>query len=276
MKRILRIIIFIIAVCVLVFSLYMIISIQLKYKQGKDTYNDISSKALTVAKSFSPPNLDRICKVTDKDEILPDIEYNEVGIPLIEAEANALPIEVDYNKTDEYNKDIIGWIYCPETNINYPVLHAADNNYYLRRMANKKYNIAGSIFMDYRNKGDFSDINTIIYGHNMKNGTMFSDLMNYKNDNYFDSHPYIYYDTEDKSYIFKIIGGKVVDPSDKIFSTFSDETEMQDYLAGCTPKYLFNQDTDIYSINRLVTLSTCSNDAGTMRYVLFCIPIEVN
>ena len=96
------------------------------------------------------------------------------------------PVSVDFQKLKEENSDIIAWIYCEDTPINYPVVLAKDNSYYLHRKINGDYGFAGTLFADYRNKGDFSDNNTIIYGHNMKNDTMFGTITEYRNQEYFD------------------------------------------------------------------------------------------
>lgn len=261
MKKAIRIIILVIAICVFVFSLFMIISTRLKYKKAIDTYDKISADMVSITSSFTVPDLNDIK------------EKNEEGI--MQVDSDIIPIELDTDEAEIYNPDIIGWIFCPDTTINYPVMQSKDNDYYLRRMADKKYNIAGSIFMDYRNKGDFSDINTIIYGHNMKNGTMFSDIMKYKDRSYYEAHKYIYYtSTDERSYIFKIIGSAVVSPDDAIFRTYYEPADLQRQLETY-PSMLFEAGTDLSTIDHLVTLSTCSNDAGTMRYLLFCIPIEI-
>ena len=83
---------------------------------------------------------------------------------------------VDFSLLKQENEDIVGWIYCEGTPISYPVVQSGDNQYYLHRLINGEYNIAGSIFMDYRNNAELEDNNTIIYGHNMKNNTMFGYL----------------------------------------------------------------------------------------------------
>lgn len=257
MKKTILIVILVLAVIGFTFSAYKLISSMKEYKEGEETYERISNDFVTLSADFTLPEIQN----TAPEEL----EVNE-------------PLSVDFESLSALNPDIIGWIYCPDTTINYPVLKASDNDYYLRRMADRKYNIAGSIFMDYRNKGDFSDINTLIYGHNMKNSTMFSDIVNYDSSDpeYYNSHPYIYYFTKEKNYILQVIGEKTAETSDRIFKDFESKEEMQEYLAGCTPKILFNTEYDISSIDNLVTLSTCSKNSSAKRQVLFCKPIIIN
>ena len=84
-------------------------------------------------------------------------------------------------------KDVKGYIEIKGTNINYPIVQSTDNDYYLNHLPNGEKNKMGSIYLDYRNN-DFEDENTIIYGHNMNDGTMFSELENYKKQDYYEKH----------------------------------------------------------------------------------------
>ena len=257
MKKAILIIILVAAIAAFVVSGYKLISSLNEYKEGETTYQSISSEYVTLTSSFVIPEI-------PKEKATPEIEAPK-------------PLTVDFKALKEYNPDIVGWIYCPDTSINYPVLQASDNDYYLRRMADRKYNIAGSIFMDYRSNPDLSGINALIYGHNMKNSTMFSDIVSYDTNNpeYFNSHPYIYYFTEEQNYILQIIGEKTAETNDSIFKDFESKEEMQEYLTGCTPMILFNKEYDISSIDNLVTLSTCSKNSSEKRQLLFCVPIKI-
>lgn len=97
-------------------------------------------------------------------------------------------IVVDFEELWKENGDVVGWLYCPDTVINYPVVQGDDNDYYLRRLLDGSNNIAGTLFIDARNKGDFSDWNTVVYGHNMRNDTMFGTLTEYASQEYYCSH----------------------------------------------------------------------------------------
>ncbi|MBR5515208.1 MAG: class B sortase [Clostridia bacterium] len=256
MKKKILIIILFIAITAFGFSAYKLISSLNEYKKGEDTYSEISRNFVTVAEHYTLP------------QIITEAESTQV---------EELPLNVDFSALKEFNSDIVGWIYCPDTTINYPVLKAKDNDYYLRKMADRQYNIAGSIFMDYRNKDDLSDINTLIYGHNMKNSTMFSDIVNYSTDDpeYFNSHPYIYYFTEKQTFLLQVIGEKTVETSDRVFKDFENCDDLQDYLKSCTPKILFDKDYDLSNIKNLVSLSTCSKNTSAKRQIVFCVPVKI-
>ena len=99
---------------------------------------------------------------------------------------------VQFDELKQQNEDVIAWIYGANTHINYPVVQGSDNDYYLRHLLDGTWNDNGSIFMDCSNKADFSDQNSLIYGHNMTSGAMFSNLVKYKKQAYYDQHPYLY------------------------------------------------------------------------------------
>ena len=99
-----------------------------------------------------------------------------------------LSYEKDYDRYKKLNPDVIGWLKVPNTRINYPVLQAADNDYYIHHNADKKKSKSGAVFMDFRNARKEEQRHIIIYGHNMRNGTMFHDLNSYKLKEFFDQN----------------------------------------------------------------------------------------
>jgi hypothetical protein len=129
------------------------------------------------------------------------------------AEAVSLEIPartVDYTALRSVNADAIGWLYCPDTVIDYPVMGATDYTYYLRHLPDGTYNINGSLFLDYNCQWDFSDKLSVIYGHNMKTEKMFGTLVNYKKQEYYDAHPYLYLYTPARNYRIALLYGAVV------------------------------------------------------------------
>ena len=110
------------------------------------------------------------------------------------------PLSVDFEILQKENPDIIAWIYCEDTPVNYPIVQADDNDYYLRRLLDGTWNVAGTLFMDYRNADDFSDWHTVIYGHNMKNDSMFGTLPEYRSQEYYEQHPAWYLLTPTQNY----------------------------------------------------------------------------
>lgn len=104
-----------------------------------------------------------------------------------------IPAAIDFDSLRAISGDAVAWIFAPGTTINYVIAQSDDNSYYLRRLLDGTGAVCGTIFADYRCSSDFTDWNTIIYGHKMDNGTMFASLANYLNQAYYEEHPIIVY-----------------------------------------------------------------------------------
>ena len=165
----------------------------------------------------------------------------------------------------EFNKDIIGWIYIEDTSINYPVVQAKDNNYYLYRLTNGEYNNCGTIFMDYRNDFDMTNRNTIIYGHNMKNGSMFAPLVNYRKQDFYDTHKNIYYCTPEKNYKIELFAGLTVDDDSEIYNLVNLDENRINNLKN---KSDFKSNVTVTDDDKIITLSTCAYEYQNARYVV--------
>lgn len=177
--------------------------------------------------------------------------------------------EVDFEGLMQISTDVVGWIYIEGTNINYPVVQGKDNRYYISALIDGTPNGAGSIFMDYRNASDFSDYNTVLYGHNMKNKTMFHDICNYRTQEYYEAHPIGLIMTPEKNYYFEIISGYVASLTDSAWQIeFADETDAHQWLQGSMERSLFISYADPTSGDKAITLSTCSYEYANARFVL--------
>lgn len=182
-------------------------------------------------------------------------------------------IEVDFDALHEMNRDIIAWIYCPDTQINYPVVQGSDNSYYLSHLLDGSYNVNGTIFMDYRGAADFSVANNILYGHHMKSGAMFADLIKYKESSFYNTHPVMYLFTPDRTFRLDLLAGLVVEADDPLYQLTELRAEqLQRYMSQST--FATKAETDgQYSV---VTLSTCSYEYENARYVVLAqmVPID--
>lgn len=178
-------------------------------------------------------------------------------------------IEVDFDLLHAQNEDVVAWIYCPDSPINYPIVQGEDNAYYLNHLLDGNRNSAGTLFMDYRNAEDFSDWNSVIYGHNMKNGSMFGALSNYREQEYFESHPVIYLYTPEQNYRINVLAGFVTEANAEMYSAFNpNEEEKVALLKNWLDASHFDSEIHPTAENRLVTLSTCSYEYEDARYVL--------
>lgn len=174
------------------------------------------------------------------------------------------------------NKDFVGVLSIPDTIINYPVMYTKGEDYYLRRSFDKKQSDAGTLFIDKHNNIDPIADNIIIYGHNMKNGTMFHELLNYKKENYYKEHKYIYFNKVDDSEKYEIISvfySKVYYETDNVFKYYkfynaSNEEELNDYVKNIKKLSLYNTNLDAKLGDKFITLSTCEYSQENGRFVV--------
>ena len=140
------------------------------------------------------------------------------------------PISVDFDGLQRENPDVVGWIYCPGTVINYPVVQAADNEQYLSRMLDGSYHAAGTIFLDFRCNRSFQSCNSILYGHNMRDDSMFGTLESYEEQAYWTAHPTLYLLTPEADYEVQLLVGRYVPLNDRIYEPDWTPEALQAYL----------------------------------------------
>ena len=190
-------------------------------------------------------------------------------------------VNVD-NKNTKYlkelknmNSDFIGILTIPNTIINYPVMYTK-SDYYLRRSFDKKQSDAGTLYIDKYNIIDPMDDNIIIHGHNMKNGTMFHELLNYKDEEYYKKHKYIYFNKVDKSEKYEIISvfySKVYYENEQVFKYYKfyrtkEESEFNDYVKNIKELSLYDTNVETKLGDKFITLSTCEYSQENGRFVV--------
>ncbi len=183
---------------------------------------------------------------------------------------NVLPSNnlIDIDKLKNEYDEAIGYIEIPNTNISYPIMQGEDNNYYLKHLPNGDSNKIGSIFIDYRNN-EFNDQNTIIYGHNFNNGTMFSDLLNYKSDDFYKNHSKYAIYVSDRKMEVEIFGVYVLDVTkEKIPINFETLDVFNDYIDKIMENNLIKSNFEINENDRLVSLCTCANGSWKNRLIV--------
>lgn len=187
------------------------------------------------------------------------------------------PISVDFTALCAENPDVVGWLYCEGTPINYPVLQAEDNSFYLRRLLDGTYNVYGSIFMDYRSARDLSDENTLVYGHSIRsNNEMFTSLSGYLSQEYYEAHPTMYYLTPERAYRLELFSGyKTNAESDAYRCIFEDEADFSAFLTKITDASAFASNIKPTTQDRIMTLSTCTNQTQSGRYVVHGVLIPL-
>ncbi len=177
--------------------------------------------------------------------------------------------QVDFESLRAQNDDVVGWIYGPGTAINYPVVQGEDNVFYLTHMFNGRENKCGSIFMDSLNEADFSNTNSIVHGHHMRNGTMFASLVKYESQSYYDTHPVLWLTTPEESYQVEIFTGFVTDvDSDAWQIEFATKEDYKAWLDKMAGNSVFESDVTPGADDRIITLATCSYDYDDARFVV--------
>jgi SrtB family sortase len=174
--------------------------------------------------------------------------------------------------------DVVGWLAIPNTQIDYPFVQGSDNDHYLHRDLDQNQSQAGTIFMDYRNSKDFSDFNTIIFGHNMRNGSMFGELRNFTDQDFFDNNGtgIIFLATE--TYEVEFMAFAVIGPDDAAIynpsiATEADRLAFLSYIRSVARHY---RDIGITKEDRIITLSTCSYEFSDARMVLIGRVLPLN
>ena len=169
-------------------------------------------------------------------------------------------ISVDFNKLKEINSATVGWIKVNGTEVNYPVVQALDNDFYLYKDFNDNYNSAGWIFMDYRNNPNNFDKNTIIYGHNRMDDIMFGTLMNTVKSSWFnnkDNH-YIKLSTPSENNVWQIFSVYHLNAtSDYIKTKFVDDNEFISFIDMIKNRSIHKFNLDVSSDDKILTLSSC-------------------
>lgn len=181
---------------------------------------------------------------------------------------------VDLNKLIEANPDVKGWIYIKDTDVSYPVLQGKSNDYYLFRTYTKEYLIAGSIFLDSSNNADFMDKHTIVFGHNMHNGSMFGSLDKFMDEAYRDEHPYIYILLPNGRWNkYEIFSTYIANIDDGTFNVFRENPDAYEtYMNLAEGKNMYKNIAEPTSGERILTLSTCTEDSDDYRrYVIHAI-----
>ena len=180
--------------------------------------------------------------------------------------------KVDFDVLLQENPDTVAWIRFDEPSIiSYPVVKSADNKEYLTKTFTESDNKLGAIFMDMRNTSDFSDKNTMIYGHNMKiGGEMFSQLKEYEEESFYKEHPNFYIYTPDgKTRTYTVFSAAVVkDTADQYNLTYATDEAFESYLKMCKEDSAYDTGTEVNAQSQIVSLSTCTNVREDERFLL--------
>jgi len=177
--------------------------------------------------------------------------------------------QVDHEKLTEMNEDYLFWLYAPGTQIDYPVVQDEGNDYYLNHLFNKERNAAGTLFADYRNQPQLLDPNTVVYGHHMRNDSMFGTLTDYEDQEYYEANPVMLVFHEEEIALLEVFACYTTDSGDHCYQlAISGEENMNYFVRKAKEKSDVNCAVEVTHEDRIVTLSTCAYDFENARYVV--------
>lgn len=256
--------ILIIAIGMFTFAAWKLVTIYLDYKTGVDEYAKLEEYA----------DDEKVTEGLEDNMDVNDTMGDEWGdAELTENGGNSrfesMENPIDFDSLQNINPDVIGWLEMEAVDtINYPVVQGEDNDYYLHRTFQKTDNFAGSIFMDYMNKSNFGQRNTIVYGHNMKNGSMFGSLKNYRDQEVYKKSPYFWIYTPTRIYKYEIFACAEVDKFGPDYQiTFRDKEDFEEFIYHAQDQALYDTGVDVDDTDTIVTLSTCTGNEAT-RFIV--------
>lgn len=246
---------------VFVFAIVKIVSYYYQSNQSKRLNSSMAEEFVIYEEGVEPPTV-----IVEGDIESEPKEYYYAPIPK----------EIDFAKLIKQNSDVVGWIFNQNGVINYPILQGETNDYYLTRLINGKTNANGSIYMDSLNNSNFSDRNTIIYGHSMQNGTMFGTLLRYRYQSYCDAYPEFYIYTPYAKYRVEVFAAYETTINDKVYNFFTNESDFEEFLSYAKNKSKIKTEVSVTASEKIVTFSTCAYSSNDSRFVVCgkLVPIE--
>lgn len=262
MKKHVRIICTILLAVIFVGSAVAAISQLGEHRLAERAYEEALEIALPAATPVPTPEPEQMEEIIPppvplapepKPELPPEEPKEELP------EEAKLLLDIDLNALREVNADVIGWIYIPDSEISYPLLKSEDNAEYLKLTWDGQYSRAGSIFMERRSSVDFSDFHTLIYGHNLQDGKMFSSLMEHREQEYFDSHSRVYIVTDEAILRYEAFSAYVADVvSDSYRLLFDDDEHKQSVIDFYLERSEVESELHPAAEDKILSLSTCT------------------
>lgn len=212
---------------------------------------------------------------TNNNKIVEQIK-NTVIVEENNEDGNEKGYTVDFNKLKEQNNETIAWLKINNTNVEYPVVKATNNSFYLNHSFDKSKNSAGWIFADYKNKFDNTDKNIVIYGHNMRDGSMFGSMLNILDAQWYENeeNTNITLYNENEKCIYKVFSIYKIENEDYYIKTeFKNDNEFEEFVKNLKKRSIKDFNVDISKDDNILTLSTCANN-NKYRIVLHSVRVK--
>lgn len=268
----LRIAVLVIAAAMFLYSGYRVAAYLLEGRKSQDVTAELIQQAVRTPQPQETKGqpVHTLHPTPDAAEYVPDADDETADEQETTYTAPDELLSVDFDTLQSVNPDIQAWLYMSGSSIHYPVLQAEDNSTYLYRLADGSANAHGSLFIDCRNAGDFSDWNTLIYGHNMKDGSMFGGLKKYRKQAYYDVHPEMTLFTPEKTYRMEIFAAVTTDVSAAVYRVPAAREERDELVQWAQRNSEIECDVSIGTEDRIVTLSTCTGGDDD-RFVVLAV-----
>lgn len=272
-------------ICVFFISRWSVQQLKIKYLSESiisDTNIIISEEIIKPDEIITPPNQETNDNDnnTNEENNNNNIEENNTPIyyPNDYWDYISVPfVNVNFTELIQKNSDTVGWIKINGTKVNYPIVQTTDNSYYLNHSFNKKNNSGGWIYADFR--ADFTNFgkNTIIYGHNLTNRTMFGSLVETQKSYWYtnENNRYIKISTPTTNTVWLIFSTYTIEPTIDYLRTNFETNSFTDFLNTMKSRSIYNFNVNLTEEDKVLTLSTC-NDAGTKRIVVHAKMVTIN
>ena len=232
---------------------------------GEAAYNDAMDIAMQVIEPEAPaqPQPTEI-PVEATEPVTYWVPVPVEGDPVMEEMA-----EINIAALREENEDVLGWIRIPDTRIDYPLLQGEDNDFYLKHTWQKQRNSVGSIFLEHLNRPDLTDFNTIVYGHNMRDKSMFGQLDNYSIEGFWETHPYVYIAIDSGVYRYEVFAFLQAPVDSVTYSIRPQRDDTKQKFIDYSMEHTWI-DTGVRPVitDRILTLSTCTGRDYSARNVV--------
>ena len=250
MNKTLRGILMLVLLAVFTFSAGMVVVIKAQYKASEKRYEDAAARFTSAAVRTENALVRPSAAPTGGED---PTEPEDTYIP------EYAPITVDFETLQAVNPEVIGWIYCEDTVINYPIVHGTDNDYYLEHSYNRTYDPSGTIFSDAANAPGFTDPSVILYGHHMQNMTMFATIKYWFQQEYYEAHPVMWLLTPEQDYKIVLMCGYVTSALSDTYTVFHEHgPEFETYLQDAMSRSEFQSGLEPDPQANYVMLSTCA------------------
>lgn len=277
MKKQVRKVLIVILALVFVTSLAVLLVQRHAYRAGEDIYTRAEQLALqppALSETLPEPSVTGQTpqpSASDEPSAQPETAPQPSETPQPEFSLEALSVAA----LRQVSPDTVGWIKIPDTAISYPLVQGSDNDFYLNHAWDATPTRVGAIFMDYRCAADLTGFHTLIYGHRMKNGAMFTGLDYYESQSYWQSHPYVYIKLDGQVLTYAVFAALEAPVRSPVYDlTLSDDAAKQTVIDFALANSVI--DTGIVpTVNdRILTLSTCTGRGYEKRWVVQCVRLE--